>query len=503
MWRFCALLATLAFATSAAAEGPKAKVESGELLGEATARAAIFRGVPFAAPPVGDLRWTPPQRPPKWQGARDATQNGPSCPQVMNADGAPNFGGANGPMSEDCLQLNIFAPLKPRGGAAKKAPVMVWLHGGGHIAGAGWIYDGQAFAEKGVVVVAPNYRLGALGYFAHPALTAAAGPTAPLANYGLMDQIAALEWVKRNIAAFGGDPANVTIFGESAGGSSVLQLMATPAAKALFSKAIVQSGGGWSPMASLAEAEAKGVAAGQKLGAETLPALRALPAEQLVAIGGGPLVDGRLVRETPAQAFAAGREADAPMIIGANSGEDSLMGRLPEGAPAALAAKLDPAVRAAYADEAAKGDEPLVRADFTDKTFVAPARWFAGQAEDGAPAWLYHFSYVGSRFRPYLTTAAHAADVQYVFHYWGRRTPLSAIQPDDTAMAELMNACWASFAKTGVPACPGHDWPAYSGGSDQLLEFGAQTRVRTDFRSAELDAQEALALPKLHLSAKP
>ena len=203
-------------ATGAQAQVPKVKVEGGVIAGVAAPSANIFRNIPFAAPPIGDLRWAPPKTVKSWRGERDASQAGPSCPQLMLTNDLPNSGGANGATSEDCLQLNVFAPPE-----AKKAPVMVWIHGGGHRTGAGWIYDGSNFARDGVVLVAINYRLGALGYFAHPALTKAAHGQ-PTGNFGLMDQVAALKWVKRNIAAFGGDPANVTVFGESAGGMSTL-----------------------------------------------------------------------------------------------------------------------------------------------------------------------------------------------------------------------------------------------------------------------------------------
>ncbi len=488
-------------ASGAQAQTPKVKVESGVLAGVSTERADIFRNIPYAAAPVGELRWASPKRPPAWRGERDATANGPSCPQQMNADGTPNEGSANGPVSEDCLQLNVFAPK-----AAKKAPVMVWIHGGSHRTGAGWVYDGQNFARDGVILVAINYRLGPMGYFAHPAITKAAGK-APVGNYGLMDQIAALEWVQRNIAAFGGDPTNVTLFGESAGGASTLAILSAPKAKGLFQRAVVQSGGGWSAPRTLAAKEADGVAVAGRLGlAEhpTLADLRAVPAERLIAetLTGdyGPFIDGRLLTRTPAQTFAAGREIDVPLIIGANSGEDSLLGRKLAD-PAGMAAAIPPQTRAAYGEEAAKGDEALVRLAFGDRYMVAPARWFAGQAADGAPAWLYHFSYVGSRFRPFgVTTAAHAAEIQYVFEYWGRRTPESAVAADDRAMAKLMHGCWVAFAKTGAPTCD-TAWPAYDPGSDQLVEFGAQTGQRSAFRKPQLDAQQAAAIPSLALGA--
>jgi para-nitrobenzyl esterase len=476
-----------------------AKVEGGVLVGEAGDRANVFRNIPFAAAPVGKLRWAPPQPAPKWSGERDATRNGPSCPQPMNPDGSPNSGGANGPISEDCLQLNVFAPK-----GAKGAPVMVWIHGGGHRTGAAWVYDGSNFARDGVVLVAINYRLGALGYFAHPALTKAGGGQ-PTGNFGLMDQIAALKWVQRNIAAFGGDPANVTVFGESAGGMSTLAVLAAPSAKSLFRKAIVQSGLGWFAPVSLADKEKEGVAMLKPLGvADTATAddLRAIPMEKLVPVNAvtsfEPFVDGKVMTQTPSQALARGAFADVPLIIGSNSGEDSLMGPRPAGPE--RVATIPPAVRAAYVDEAAKGDDALARAAFTDRVMGGPARWVAAQASGGQPAWLYHFSYVGSRFRPAVTRAAHAAEIQYVFEYWGRRTPMSQVSDEDKAMATLMHACWVSFAKSGAPKCGTAGWPAYDPRTDQLMEFGSESGVRTHFRKAQLDAQQVNVLPDLKLA---
>jgi para-nitrobenzyl esterase len=490
--RWAAILAAAWFAAGAAQAQTlvKAKVDGGVLVGEATDKAHVFRNIPFAAPPVGKLRWAPPQPAAKWTGERDATKNGPSCPQPMNANGSPNTGGANGPVSEDCLQLNVFAPK-----GAKAAPVMVWIHGGSHRTGAGWVYDGSNFARDGIVLVSINYRLGALGYFAHPALTKDAG-AAPTGNFGLMDQIAALQWVKRNAPAFGGDPNNVTVFGESAGGMSTLALLATPKARGLYRKAIVQSGGGWFPPVALAAKEQAGAAA---LDATTAEALRAVPVETLVAIGGtyGPFVDGKLLTETPSQALARRTFDDVPLIIGSNSGEDSLMGPGPP--TAAQLAMIPAAARVVYKDEAAQGDETLARAVFTDRFMGAPARWVAEQASGGKPAWLYHFSYVGSRFRPAVKTAAHAAEIQYVFEYWGRRTPMSLVSEDDKVMASLMHACWVSFAKSSAPTCGAEAWPAYDPKADRLMEFGASSGVRSHFRKPQLDLQQAAALPTLAL----
>jgi para-nitrobenzyl esterase len=476
MIRFAgALAAALVLSGAARAEAVKARTDAGVVVGEATERAHVFRAVPYAAAPVGALRWAPPAPPRAWPGERDATANGPSCPQPMNADGTPNaFGGANGPVSEDCLQLYVFAP-KAAPGPSTKAAVMVWIHGGGHRVGAGWVYDGQNFARDGVVVVSINYRLGPLGYLAHPALTKAAGKD-PTGNFGLMDQVAALAWVKRNIAAFGGDPGNVTIFGESAGGASVLALLATPSARGLYHKAIVQSGGGWGPPRTLPQMETAGVAALAQAGAAadaTATDLRAIPFEKLVPLAGdyGPFQDGRLMTQTPAEALASRAAADAPLIIGWNSGEDSVAFG---GLLAATEADRTPAGRDA----------------FTDRMFGAPARWIAAQAAAGKPAWLYHFSYVGTRFRPRVTTAAHAAEIQYVWEYWGRRTPMSVVSEEDRAMAALMHGCWVSFARTGTPACGTIPWPAYDAKRDQLMEFGSPSGVRSNFRKAQLDAME-------------
>ncbi len=265
--------AAVLVASAAQAQTPTVKLDSGPVIGVVEGPANVFRNIPFAAAPVGSLRWAPTQAVKAWSMPRPAAEAGPSCPQPMNADNSPNSGGANGPTSEDCLQLNVFAPKD-----AKHAPVMVWIHGGGHRTGSGWIYGGQNFARDGVVVVAINYRLGALGYFAHPALTKAAKPDEAVGNYGLMDQIAALKWVQRNIAAFGGDPKNVTIFGESAGGQSTLALLATPSAKGLYSKAIVESGLGWVTPKTLADKETDGVKALQRAGITVQPpALPGMP----------------------------------------------------------------------------------------------------------------------------------------------------------------------------------------------------------------------------------
>jgi len=497
--RVLAIAVFVAAAARAAAQ-PRAHVEGGEVVGSESGSALIFRAIPYAAAPVGALRWKPPAPVAAWNGDRAATSPGPACPQKVSP-GVPNVGGYIGPISEDCLTLDVTAPK-----GARQAPVMVWVYGGGNVAGATNLpsYDAAGFARDGVVLVAMNYRLGPLGFFAHPALTAEAPKNQPLVNYGLMDQIAALRWVKRNIAAFGGDPANVTLFGESAGGEDVLQLMATPSARGLFSKAIVQSGGGWNPPSDLKTAEAAGVALAAKVGLSAASAaqLRALPADTLIAAAerAGPAIDGRLVRESATDAFARGDESDIPLIIGSNSNEASLM-RAFGVKPADVAAKASPVLRAAYGQEAAS-DEILARSLFNDRAMGAPARWIAARASAKAPAWLYYFSYVPERQRLTRPGTNHASEIPFVFDSLDAvpgRTPL--ITPSERAAATLAHSCWVGFARTGRPACAGgQDWPAYRPASDQLFEFGDPAGVQTHFRKAQLDAQEADAAS---LIAKP
>jgi para-nitrobenzyl esterase len=500
-----AVLMAVAISGSAMATSgdPKVNTASGPVIGEAQDGVLSFKGLPFAAAPDGALRWAPPRAPRPWTPARRADQFGPACPQKVNPN-RPNAGGAMGPTSEDCLFLNVWTPGgAPDGGA--HLPVMVWIHGGANVYGSGSLgaYDGSAFVRDGVILVTFNCRLGALGFFAHPAITQAAAPGEPLVSYGLMDQIAALQWVKRNIAAFGGDPANVTVFGESAGGVDILALMAAPSAQGLFAKAIVESGGGWSPAVSLARREAQGEALAIKAGARagaSLAQLRALPVEALVNAGErdfGPAVDGRLLTQSPSQAFADGRFAHVPLIIGSNSHEASLMKSF--GIPAPLVVAMAPAaVKAAYAD--VKDPDELAAALFTDGFMGGPARWIAGKASAG-PAWLYHFGYVVEARRGEVKGADHASEIAFVFDSWdhlgilGEGLPVSAA---DHAVTRVVHSCWVAFAKTGVPTCAGAPaWPAYTTANDELMDFEATPAVARHFRKAQYDAQEAHALMTL------
>jgi para-nitrobenzyl esterase len=489
-----------ASAENAPARGPVVAVDSGKVSGTTDGDLLAFKGLPYAAPPIGPLRWAPPEKAAPWAGVRAAKDFGPACLQKMNADGKPNAGGVTGPTSEDCLSLNLWAPK-----GAKKAPVMVWIYGGGNAFGASSVggYDGSAFARDGIILVSFNYRLGTFGFFAHPELTKAAKDGEPLANYALLDQRAALQWVQRNIAAFGGDPANVTVFGESAGGVDILALMTMPSAKGLFAKAIVESGGGWWPPVSLASREIEGEKIVTRAGApagSSLAQLRALPADALLAASGDgylPVVDGRLLTTSPRDAFAAGQIAKVPLIIGSNSYEASLLGEF-KMAAGVIAAIAPPALKATYTDT--KGGDDLGEALFGDAAMGAPARWVAARAS-GNPAWLYHFSYVIDARRATAKGADHAAEIPFVFDSWDHLGPLGeglVVSGQDRAVSKLMHSCWVGFAKTGTPVCAGGPaWPAYTGADDALMEFDSKTRVERQFRKAQYDAQEAYPLPTL------
>jgi len=481
-------------ALSPAAAAQTVKTKSGDVSGAAASGVISFKGIPFAAPPVGDLRWMPPQ-PVKWSGVKQTTAIGAACPQPDRGDG----GGVGAPpaQNEDCLTLNVYAPA-----GAKNLPVMVWIHGGAFRLGYGGapLYDGSEFAKQGVILVTVNYRLGLLGFFAHPALTAAAKPNDPLGNYGLMDQIAALQWVHDNIAGFGGDPANVTAFGESAGGSSMVYLLANPKAKGLFAKAIVESGGGLQRPVNLKDNEQRGLASAANIGlapTATLADLKAKSAQDWIAaqgalqggLGFGPFVDGRLVTEAPWQAFRDNRAADVPLLIGANSNEASVLVTL--GVPtAALAAAAGPKLdefRKLYGE--ATPQEEFTRQAMGDIVFVAPSRWIAGAASSGAPSYLYYFSYVAAARRSAVPGANHGSEIPYVFRTWINTPVLARLMNDaDKAMSNLMSACWVAFAKTSKPSCAGApDWPAYDPKTDQQLAFGIETKVEKPPRAAAFD----------------
>jgi para-nitrobenzyl esterase len=492
---FVALAAACAKAQTPAP--PPVRIDAGLLQGAADGDTVAYEGVPYAAPPVGRLRWKPPQPSAPWTGVRPATAFGPICPQTAGM-GVP----AGAVQSEDCLTLNVWAPAHPAG----PAPVMVWIHGGGDDAGTASQpqFDGAPFASDGIVFVSVDYRLGALGWFAHPALTKEAGPGAPLANYGLMDQIAALKWVQRNIRVFGGDPGQVTVAGESAGGESVLFLMSTPAAKGLFARAIVESGSGWYDYPALDKAEAQGLALAKRAGAPDnadVATLRALPVSALLSAAGegvGVTVDGRLVKSPLVAAFRTGDVAKVPLLIGSNSGEDSLLGRSdPKEVLKRYSADQLATLRTAYGAET-PDDDSLGRTVFRDSWMGAPARWFAAQQSARAPSYLYQFAYVPEFLRSRRRAAGHGFEMLFTFEALSRAPiPLPATAADQTEMT-LLHGCWVSFVKGGVPTCPSAPaWPAYSPAADQLMLFGQpDTEVKAGFRKAAYDVLEADALAK-------
>jgi para-nitrobenzyl esterase len=411
-------------------------------------------------------------------------------------------------MGEDCLTLNVWRPAGAKGG--DKLPVMVWIYGGAFIFGAGStpLYDGTHFAEKGVVLVTFNYRVGRFGFFAHPALDA--GPD-PVANYGLMDQIAALKWVKANIAAFGGDAHNVTMFGESAGAISVNLLMTSAAARGLFDKAISESGFGRSTPKALKTAEGVGQAFAEAHGvkgddAAAAAALRALPADALNAqVSGladpaipGPIMDGQILTKGVAQAFEKGEQAHVPYLEGGNSYEASLFAQVADHPEPVIARFGDPAkVEAVYGGAPAP---EVARELTTDSLIGEPDRFLARQmARQGLPAYVYHFTYVPAAARAASHGAPHGSEIGYVFENLPDRPirfgafAIPAATPADRQVARAMHAYWVAFAKRGDPGSAGGPaWPRFATGDERSIEFGADgVAVRRDFEKPRLDLIEA------------
>ncbi|WP_447728280.1 carboxylesterase/lipase family protein [Sphingomonas koreensis] len=459
-------LLVLALLTATPAAAQQVRVDSGALDGATADGVAAFKGIPYAAPPVGERRWAAPAPVVPWTAPRDATRFGADCVQNV----IPGDVSLGAPMAEDCLFLNVWTP-KP--GAGGKLPVMVWIHGGGFVAGSGALAttDGAQLAGRGVVAVTFNYRLGRFGFFAHPALGEGG-------NWGLMDQIAALQWVKRNIAAFGGDPANVTIFGESAGGQSVARLMAAPAARGLFAKGITASGGGRDRWPALADAQAKGSAFAAKTGAADLAALRALPAETVrggITIlnkeeqtASGPLTDGTIVPGDADAIFAAGKQARIPFIAGSNDDELGLV-------PAPFLPMVNGPILAQFGEGAkvvniAYGsDATAARYLAGDAIFVEPALALATRhARSGAPAWLFRFGYVTESKREPGKGAGHASDVPFQFG----NLPADATAADRAAAAQIMTY-WTNFARTGDPNGKGlAAWSRFDAAKPALLAIG-------------------------------
>jgi para-nitrobenzyl esterase len=513
-WIICVLgLVVLSPAAPAWSDDQPVRIDTGLVSGErvgADASIRAYKGIPFAAPPVGKLRWQPPQPPASWEGVRQCRSFSPICPQPAYPAGSV-YAMAPQPQSEDCLYLNVWTGAQR---ADEKRPVMVWIHGGALTRGSASIpaYDGEALARKGVVLVTSNYRLGPLGYLSHPALTRES-PHGASGNYGVLDQIAALEWVKRNIAAFGGDPNRVTIFGESAGSWSVCALVASPLARGLFHRAIGQSGGCFGPMPWLKEdrgelpaAEKRGERLAAELGCDTatdvLAAMRAKPVEDVLAAAGKSAararthacVDGWVFPEEIANIYAAGRQAPVPVLVGSNADEGtSLASNVPASVDAFLAAS-----KSKYAELADRflkvypvTSESDVRDAFLhsmrDEWFTWEMRtWARMTAKAGGKAYVYYFTRVPPRPDREKLGAYHAAEILYVFgnlhkSQWD-------LEDADRALSAAISDCWTRFAATGDPnggALPA--WAAYGEPAQPHLEFGDTIRPGQQLLKAECD----------------
>ncbi|HEX7783055.1 MAG TPA: carboxylesterase family protein [Sphingobium sp.] len=490
---------------NAAARMPQNEVstKSGRIRGAETGGVIVFKGIPYAMPPLGLLRWKTPKPAAPWQGVRNAVLAGPACPQHNPTSGGY---GPDPVQNEDCLTLNIWKPAN----ATTRLPVMVWIYGGSFVRGdaAHPMFDGTKLASNGVIVVDFNYRLGRLGWFAHPALTKESPATG---NFGLMDQIAALQWVRDNIAAFGGDPGNVTIFGESAGAMSVNLLMTAPSARGLFAKAITQSGLGRVDAKPLVVAEEQGETFAKASGAPSMEALRALPVEALLAgqsaaTGSdgnpGPIVDGVLVPENVDHAFAAGKQAPVPWLIGSNDYEADLLPHYveqPDATVFALIPKAAHPLMMTLFDPEKTGDKKIVAGNVvTDYAFTEPARFLAAaQSRLGQPVYRYFFTHVPEHYRCQTPGAGHASEIQFVFDTlgtfnWSSKTYV----PSDQRIAVDMGRYWTNFAKVGNPNGPGMTvWPEDK--NDQVLVFDREgEHAEAGLRKSRLDFLQAGAKVK-------
>jgi len=486
----CALLAMPL--RMSAKSAPQVKTELGVVEGKDDGVVRAFLGIPYAAPPVGDLRWKPPVPAAKWTGVRKATEFGPRCMQG-DVFGDMVFRDAGG--SEDCLSLNVWVPTKP---PSAKLPVMVWIYGGGFAAGATseQRQDGSHLAQQGVVVVSMNYRLGMFGFFVHPELAKESGRNSA-GNYGLLDQTAALRWVQDNIAAFGGDPGNVTIFGESAGSFSVSAQMASPLATGLFQKAIGESGAAFNktglafePLAAREEKDVKAVTG--KLGAKTLAELRAIPAQKLLEAFAPPWsqgfefdadVDGYFLPDSAAAIFAAGKQNDVPLLAGWNHDEGSFDVVLSPEKP--TAASMKATAQKEFGDKAAEflqlyptDDEHVLRSatDFAGDKFIAWGTWAWIEAQSKAgkqPIYRYRFDRAPqlSDTKAPRMGAYHSAEIEYVFGQLDSKGGMNW-KPEDRQISETMQKYWSNFARSGDPNGPGlPKWPMYTAPDEWPVMF--------------------------------
>ncbi|HEY0940841.1 MAG TPA: carboxylesterase family protein [Steroidobacter sp.] len=482
---------------------------AGTLRGVREGDANVFRAIPYALPPVGERRWRPPAAMPRWEGVRSAQQAGVACMQPAMAAGPYNRGPI--PMDEDCLTLDVTTPAD-----ARNAPVMVWIHGGTLIWGTAHskMYDGREFAKRGTVLVSINYRLGVLGYLAHPELSQESADDVS-GNYGLLDQIAALRWVRQNIASFGGDPQNVTIFGESAGALSVEYLLASPAARGLFDKAIVQSGYLFTMpelrVARYEEQSAEGIgsALAAKLGAGGIAELRSMGARELVdaaaAAGFAPFgtIDGKILARQLVDTFDRGEQAPVPLMTGLTSGEVRGLRFLLPPAPASTAAYADD-VRSRYGDLAdeylrlypPQDLEQTQLAAVRDVVFGwASERLARTQAAIGQDAFLYYFDHDYPSAAAANLTAFHASEVPFVFGTL-QHTPAGWPAIPNTASERQLSGAmldyWTSFARDGRPsAAQGRAWESFQPNRAYMI-FGDTPRLSKAFMPGMYELHEQI-----------
>ena len=500
-------------------------IDTGRIQGATEAGVTSFKGIPFAAPPVGQLRWRPPQPAARWSGVREATRYGADCMQLPFPTDAAPLGAAP---SEDCLVTNVWVPEHHNG----KLPVMVWIYGGGWVNGGSspTVYDGSQFARQGIAFVSFNYRLGRFGFFAFPALTKES-KDGLLGNYGYMDIVAALQWVQRNIAAFGGDPQSVAVFGESAGGFAVHALMTSPLSQGLFQRAMVESGGGRLMLNSTGlreglngrpSAEQLGVAFANSKGilgddAAALDKLRALPAEAIVdglnmasmeaadSTYPGPMIDGKLVVGQMQTMYQEGKYRHVPLLLGANSMDIGLPHAKTNEelfAPFGVNAK---AAEKAYDAAASTNFSDLSMKVAGDALMVEPARFVAQTvSSQGDPVWEYRFGYVVDSMRKQWPGTPHALEIPFVFDTVKAKYG-AALTAEDEKIARETNTYWANFAKTGNPNGAGlPDWPRYHKSDDMLMDFSESGPVaKADPWKQRLDLTEQLASQQLKTDTKP
>jgi para-nitrobenzyl esterase len=491
-------------------------VDGGQISGTPTIQwtyaVRLFRGIPYAAPPVGNLRWRAPQPVVPWQGVRRAEDFSPACMQSPTNTEGNAWRDGHVPVSEDCLYLNIWTPARS---AADRLPVMVFIHGGGNTRGAASEnqYDGAYLAKKGVVFVSFNYRMNVFGFMAHPELTRESEHRSS-GNYALLDQIAALRWIQKNVDKVGGNPANVMIFGHSAGASNVVSLMASPLAKGLFHRALALSGTSLGVRTPLSEAEKAGVKFGETLGAPSSAALRQKSAEELLNAQRPPMganVDGWVLPQDVYSIFAGGQQSRVPLVVGTVADD------APGAGTATTAAEAQKSATAIYGERAgqylelfpAKTDAEAAKSAHAFRTnsalanarMLARLHWKTAQS----PVYWYYFTLVSPRpgglvwgGRPAPSWGAyHGSEIVYVFNAF----PLQdwPWRPIDLTLGDMMSSMWVNFARSGSPNGAGHpQWPAFDGKTDVLMNFGdapkaqpAPHKPQIDFIDAWLTQQRA------------